>query len=186
MGHVLPLGIVLDGVIELGGAAGERKNAAFVRAPASLRIRIRIQNAVLNSTLNAFPLLLWRLFFHPPNIISVFGRKRQKNLLPAHFLQPTVETSLHRFRFGIPYLGRNLGPVVPSSEHLENKPHLSTPFIFQTILDRIQHDLLLENGRVPGRIGQGVIPDLLVECFEGRVQLRIFPSPPVTHVQFSS
>jgi len=128
VGHVLPLRIVLDGVIELGGAPGERQNARIVRAPAPLRIRVRIQNALLNLALNAFPLLFRRLFFHPPNIVSVFGRKCQKNLLPAYFLHPSVETTLHRFRLGFPHLDRNLRAVISSTEHLVNKTHLGAVF----------------------------------------------------------
>ena len=61
------------------------KNTVTVRAASPIRIRVRIQNAILNLALNAFPLLFWRLVFHPPNIISVFGRKRQKNSMPRRF-----------------------------------------------------------------------------------------------------
>jgi len=83
--HVLPLRVVLDGVIELRGAPGKRQNTGIVRAAAPIRIWIRIQYAVLNLSLNAFPLLFWRLVFHPPNIISVFWAEAPENSMRRRF-----------------------------------------------------------------------------------------------------
>ena len=83
--YVLPLRVVLDGVIELRGPPGERQNAGIVRAAAPIRIWIRIQYPFLNFSLNAFPLLFWRLVFHPPNIISVFWAEAPENSMRRRF-----------------------------------------------------------------------------------------------------
>ena len=85
MRHVLPLRVVLDGVIELRGPRGERQNACAIRTPETIGIWIRIQHAVLNLSLNAFPFLFWRLVFHPPNIISVFWAETPENSMRRRF-----------------------------------------------------------------------------------------------------
>ena len=133
--HMLPLRVVLDGVIELRGAPGERQNTGIVRAPAPIRIRIRIQHAVLNLSLNAFPLLFWRLVFHPPNIISVFWAEAPENLCGADFPDPTIEASLSDLscRKVDPFC--DLLPAIPPADQLEHGPNHGAPLALEPFFD---------------------------------------------------
>jgi hypothetical protein len=47
--YVLPMWIVLDGVVELCGTPAEGLNAVAVQAPAPLRVRVAIKDALLDS-----------------------------------------------------------------------------------------------------------------------------------------
>ena len=135
MRHVLPLRVVLDGVIELRGAPGKRQNTRIVRAPAPIRIWIRIQYAVLNLNLNALPLLFWRFVFHPSNIISVFERKRQRILRRVDLLHPTVEASFSDLSCGEGDPFCDLPPAIPPADELEHGLNQCPPLALEPIFD---------------------------------------------------
>lgn len=65
MRHVFPVWVVLDGVVELRGPRGKGVNTVTVQAPAPLRVRVAVKDALLNLALQAFPFFLGRLWFHP-------------------------------------------------------------------------------------------------------------------------
>ncbi len=65
MRHVFPIWIVLDGLVELCGTLCESVNAITIQAAAPLRVRVPAKDSLLDFTLQARPLFLRRLFFHP-------------------------------------------------------------------------------------------------------------------------
>jgi hypothetical protein len=138
MGYVMPLRIILDTVVKLRGALGQRKNARTVGTPATFSIRVRVQNAIMNLILHTFPLFFRRLFLHPLNIISVFRGNRQSKLCSqplAYFLHPAIETSFGDFATGQSDLLGYLLPAIASPDQLEHGSNQGTPLALEPVFD---------------------------------------------------